>query len=745
MIKKLTTYLIIIVAVSFIYSWSFELNHRNIEYVQYDQSGDGLKNYYTFAYQLIHEKGVHFSGFLYPWGDLTFFTDSQYSLVFSLKLLSFLVQLRPLFIINFLTLLSFVLGGILLFEILRNRGVPILFAIIFGVFGIMMSPQLLRVPSHFGLAYPVFFLSSILLIEKQLSNGDSLISYRTCLVLVSISVISAFIHPYNLLITSLFLGIIGLIFLVKKQSVGIQVLFCSILPVLVYQLIFFLIDKTDDRPQNPFGIWHYQSGFDDLLPGFGILGQHFNQRKVSLYLDEGYCYLTFIVYVVFTVSILMFCIRRVRGQSFNLELRKWEVVLFISSLLCFLFANGFHLKLFGERILEVIPQLRQFRALGRFSWPLYYVSFITASVLTYRMFIKGNKRLVQLAISLTLFLFMSLELNSYHADINKIVRKYKTKDLLNNEQTIATLLSNSDSSFQAIIPIPPSTEGAEKFNLQTDYFIKTRSLPYSYQTQTPLTDAIMSRVSLNKMIRSLELTNSRYGYKEFVKSNFPSTEPFLVVVNKEYQEDYLDVLERGSFINQDDKISLYKIELDSILKQDIYSIGEVSADLRDLHFNTLDRCNYYFESFDQNDGIGIDNRKGRYLNEKGTHQILNEPICLSDSVYELSFWQKLIPAKSNVPHFKVELIQSDSIIKLDQFRDWDMKRVEVYKDWVRFHRHYEIPREVDRVTFSVTGEHIILDNILFKALSQDVHYTIDSTLAYSNGYFVKLSSEANSK
>ena len=91
MIKKLTTYLIIIVAVSFIYSWSFELNHRNIEYVQYDQSGDGLKNYYTFAYQLIHEKGVHFSGFLYPWGDLTFFTDSQYSLVFSLQLLSFLV------------------------------------------------------------------------------------------------------------------------------------------------------------------------------------------------------------------------------------------------------------------------------------------------------------------------------------------------------------------------------------------------------------------------------------------------------------------------------------------------------------------------------------------------------------------------------------------------------------------------------------------------------------------------------
>src|SRR5689334_14984678 len=43
----------------------------------YVDIGDGEKNYFTLAWYVLHDKGWHFSGMNYPYGENIIYTDNQ--------------------------------------------------------------------------------------------------------------------------------------------------------------------------------------------------------------------------------------------------------------------------------------------------------------------------------------------------------------------------------------------------------------------------------------------------------------------------------------------------------------------------------------------------------------------------------------------------------------------------------------------------------------------------------------------
>ena len=63
------------------------LLHPN-EYL-FGAEGDGLKNYYSVAYQVVHGEGTWFNGMMYPFGDHLTFADGQPLLT---KILSFCIK-----------------------------------------------------------------------------------------------------------------------------------------------------------------------------------------------------------------------------------------------------------------------------------------------------------------------------------------------------------------------------------------------------------------------------------------------------------------------------------------------------------------------------------------------------------------------------------------------------------------------------------------------------------------------------
>jgi len=89
-----------------------------------------------------------------------------------------------------------------------------------------------------------------------------------------------------------------------------------------------------------------------------------------------------------------------------------------------------------------------------------------------------------------------------------------------------------------------------------------------------------------------------------------------------------------------------------------------------------------------------------------------------------------------VPNFTLSCYKDGNVIYQDEFRDWDMKRVEVYENWVRYNRSLNLPVNSDRLTFSVEGDYVSLDKLLFRPANSNVHQLINDSLMYMDGYMV---------
>src|SRR5690554_4200294 len=54
----------------------------------FSSGGDGLKNYFTYLYQVKYGSGIHFEGMNYPHGEHVVFTDNMPGLVWLIQFVS---------------------------------------------------------------------------------------------------------------------------------------------------------------------------------------------------------------------------------------------------------------------------------------------------------------------------------------------------------------------------------------------------------------------------------------------------------------------------------------------------------------------------------------------------------------------------------------------------------------------------------------------------------------------------------
>ncbi|MEE9372451.1 MAG: hypothetical protein V3V00_05300 [Saprospiraceae bacterium] len=723
--KTLVSGAIIILSILCFLCLSLDFYSNNLSTTQWDQSGDGLKNYFTFAYHYKYLSTFSFTGFLYPFGDLTTYTDSQYPFVRALQSLKYFnidLSEHILLILNLAPIVSFLISGLLIQRILSFNNVDTKMQIVGAVFCIVLSPQILRIPSHFGLSYSIFFLTCWYLVLSIRADTKNLSIYPKLLFLSSILFLSGFIHAYHLVIISVFIIVFSFIYFRPNTVKAIQIIYSVLIAIISFYLFFQVIDSVIDRPKNPYGLWAYKTTFTDFLPGHGPFASLFNTRFIPERLSEGYCYPGFLPFLLLLLLLIkkLFPGQTLAGLSYKLSWFQKSTLW--AGLFCLFIAMGVHLY-FGDWLLELVSPLKQFRALGRFSWAAYYSIFIICIILISNWIQKIENPLARNLLFISICFGLCLDAYSYHKDFGKVIEKYKITDLLNNEKSITNLLKGhaDPNDFQAMLPLPMSTEGAEKFNLKTNYFIKTRCLPFSYQTGMPMTIGIMSRVSKSSMFKILQLGNSIYGQKLLKLDHFPSTLPLLLVIHNEYKSDHFDILERAEFINSDDKICLYKISLKTILHQTPYPIDHSYIELSSKDFYVKNDTLIYFNDFDNENLEGMDHKIGCYFSEKGKNVVFEINIeNHKDFDVELSFWNKILIDKSTVPVFKVKMYNENGVAFQDVFRDFDLNRVEVYDDWVRYKRPYKIEADIKRIVLEVNGKHQILDNVLLKSKNVNV-------------------------
>ncbi len=743
--KSLLNIGVLTVGLTLFFYLSLGPNLWNLNNVQFDQSGDGLKNYYTFAYHYQYSNGFTFEGFLYPYGDLALYADSQVALVWLLQLLrdtGIDLSHYLLGILNGLPLLSFLIGGLFIILILKTYDVTDKYIGITALLCIAMSPQVWRVQSHFALAYACIIPIAWYLYLRLFIANSSL--SRLCLILISILFLYfvAFLHPYHLVVVSLFLFLLAIVSIRRSRSLSICLFVIVIISLLAFFLTTIILDSSHDRPKNPYGLWAYKTEIIDLLPFFGFIG-HLLGKFVSLRstYTEGYCYLSFLPFLLFFVICghkLCGGKRSVRAMFGSLPNNLKDP--FLAGFMTLLFAMGVHLMLTGEMLLNIVPQLKQFRGLGRFSWPFYYVASIYFAVLFWNLVQSKTKNSRTSLLAFLVILAWIFESYSYHQTFSKSIQTYESENLLREQTDIAKMLGQNvrTSEFQAILTLPPSTEGAEKISLFENYFVKTRTLPFSFQSGLPMTSCIMSRAPLSKVMNVLQLSSSKYSQKKLKSGDFQNSKPFLVVIANDYRNDYHDLLSDAELLAADDVISLYSLPLDQLVKRKRFMIPPNSRELSDKILHANNDSLLFFDDFTGYDNIGIALHNGAFFNEHGSAEIMNLVLKRHNTMsVELSFWNRMLDDKSSVPTFELKVYDKNgSIMQQDEFRDWDLRRVEVYDEWIRYKRTYTIEPSDAKIILTVTGDHQYIDKLLFKTKNIDVYQCTSSVEIYANHLFV---------
>lgn len=709
-------------------------------------SGDGLKNYYTFAYSIKYNVSLWFDGYLYPYGDVGLYTDNQPLISWVLAQLSSIGLFDARYSLLFLTgsgIASLIVSAYILFLIMRHYGVSYVYALVMALFAVLMSPQVFKIAGHFGLSYsfviPLYWWILINLEEKASKTKYVFLAFFTWSL--------GYVHPYMMLSLMLFAAS----YFIAKALVIRQLDFKILLTVVIPLVLFLVIGKiTDpvagDRPDSPNGVWDLKTEVIDLIPFTGVTSQIFSGLSgVRTDHTEAYAYPGVLIFVF--VLLIPFALWRryylKDSTSYFLSMSPSLRVYLYSSFFILAFAMGVHGWVTAYHINDWVPPLGQFRCLGRFSWGFYYIIVVVFSFWMYRFIHSLESKYWRHGLFGLVVLVYSLDTIAILQSMNAHIQRYGSEDLLHQESTIADIIEGAGRQsidYQAVITLPISAEGAEKLSFHDDFFTKTAALPYSFQTGLPLSSCIQSRAPVSRVMHILQYGNSSYGdhsIREFIESELP----FLVILPIRLKDLFEDIYQKSSLLGQSRELYVMEISVDSLFSQDYFS---EFIDSSFVGLDTLTR-HVYLESFegdatDYITDIGLYSSTSFRSKEAGD-QIVEWPVEIDSIVhFELSLWQYVAADVGDIPVYTMTTYNEDHSVKYKTtFRELDFERVEVAGDWIRYKQYIPLDSSDHFFSLSTSQPGVTVDWVLLKPREVNVYKnTENKEIMYSNHLFMPL-------
>ncbi|HZK08132.1 MAG TPA: hypothetical protein VFC92_08010 [Bacteroidales bacterium] len=632
--------------------------------VIFSDSGDGIKNYFTYAYHIRHDSTyTNFEGMNYPYGENYLYTDCHPIVSNAFKFLS---VKAPFFIshsvglLNILMILSilftFVITYLLLVELKVNKWMSVFFSISIT----LLAPQIFRLGGHLALSYSVAIPLSWLITLKVIKN-----TRKIYLILLFISnIFWMFIHAYLGVIVISFLFSIALLQILsdkqrrEKLINYILLALAIVLPVILFYSYAALTDTHAGRTNNPSGFFLYNAEFDDILiphhKPFGPLLNKLTGEIISLQWEAwGYVGLfnsLLFIAVVITLLLSFFNTNARALLKTIFDNRRLNISLF-ASFIVLLFAMGIPFKQF-PKLLELLPILKQFRATGRFVWPFYFAftAFAAYAFQTKVLNHKDKKKRTFGILFIVLLLGTSyVEGFYYHIDVAKSITKTPNlfnEDLLTQEFTKSIARINPDD-YQAIISIPFYYQGSESYARPRNDEAIRNSLALSYHTGIPNVCANLTRTSVEESKKIVQIVTPNY-YSKKITDNLPNKKPFLIVKTGNSFTQYEQmILEKGRSISKNDKFELLQIEFDDLFSDDrnkvINDFQEKLSDLaqQDEFYVTRPGSVLYFNNFENISSDTSFRGQGSFTSiKKGKNVFAEFPpnTFQKDKEYEFSMW-----------------------------------------------------------------------------------------------------------
>lgn len=613
----------------------------------FNASGDAIKNYYTYANHIKNDSSyLQFNGMNYPYGEHFFYTDGHPLISNTLKSISMIfpgITDYSIGIINFFMLFSFFLAAFLLWHLLlRFKVKPVLSVL--GAIGItLLAPQVFRMTGHLSLSYSFFIPLTFLLTFKSFDSKRGLL--WPVLLMIN-NIFWFFIHAYLGMMAVFFVLSYWFVILainykteIKKRWMYLYLLVCVVFPIFLFRIILFFTDSHLNRTTNPSGFFLYNAEPDDILIPHHPPLRPILDRFISIDLEwEAWSYIG-VVGIFIVLFILINTFRNLfKHKKFELDkkfLPKGEIKITLwASVILLIFAFGFPFKIFPV-LLDVLPDIKNFRATGRFAWFFYFAISIAGIVIVDNIskLLKNKNRIIISRIFMVVMpMLMIIEGIPYHGEtsyyIDQNPNMFRQELLSDDLEEIIQLANNGN--YQSILPLPFYYVGSENFTRPINDNSARNSMLVSYHTGLSICGAYLTRTGISESKKIVQLMSPDFYEKE-IRFDLASNDPFIIIKSENNLTQYEKTLiDKADLLWKGSSFELYQISpeilFESSAEKEIVSFLNIKDKLyeNDGFLVTDSSTVILFKKFDDKQSDFVFSGKGSFNGYKKESNLIAE-------------------------------------------------------------------------------------------------------------------------
>lgn len=662
--KNRNTPLIALIIIAIVFSFGFYgklLLHPDAYLFSAD--GDGLKNYFTYNYQIRNNNSfINFEGMNHPYGEHFLYTDSHPVFVMLLKPLAEFfpsLAMHSTGILNFIMIISVLLTFITVYFLLLELNIRPWFSLLFSIGITMLAPQIFRLGGHLALSYSVAIPFSWLLLIRSLKNPSR--KGLPWLLLIN-NLWWFFIHAYlGMIITFFLLMIVLFSYFTTRDRSGKLPAFLRqpgalILPVVVFYLFVKFTDTHTGRTANPSGFFLYVAEADDVfvpnhpplrpwldeITGNGIRQQWEAWSYVGLF--------TALLTLFFVFAALTSLVRRKPTLLSRFFGSRYLNMSLLAAFVVLLFAMAVPFRQIPA-LVDALPVLKQFRALGRFTWPFFFVSTAFSAWVVNQVYVtaaSGRQRIAAIVLALAAGVMNVAEALPYHREMAYNITRSSNLFLRENlsEAFNAAIDAVNPEEYQAIVALPFFYQGSESYSRPGQETTTRLATLLSYHTGLPMVNANLTRTSVQESKNIVQMVSPDY-YEKAIAADLTDTRPFLVITTTDPLTAYEGMLlKKCSPVTGNPEVSLWKLPLNSLFsstEREVYAgfLNQKTA-LQQLNgFYVTDSGFLYYDSFEKQSAAKVFRGSGGFEGPKKGKNVLAEfapGTFLKDKTYHLSAW-----------------------------------------------------------------------------------------------------------
>jgi hypothetical protein len=278
--------------------------------------------------------------------------------------------------------------------------------------------------------------------------------------------------------------------------------------------------------------------------------------------------------------------------------------------------------------------MKQFRALGRFTWPFFFVITAFSAFVLHKILENAQSQKSRIAaIGIILFagVFNILEALPYHREMDwNITRSpnlFQRKNLVKSMDSAIKAIHPAE--YQAIISLPFFYQGSESYSRpQQDETVRS-SVVFSYHTGLPLVCANLTRTSVPESKNIVQLVTADF-YNKAIEPDLPDSRPFLVIRTNDPLTAYEEMLFRKCKpVYQGSGISLFRLEKTALFNDsspEVYAeyLKRKSGLIVKDRFLLSDSSFLFYDDFEQRQSGQPFRGKGGFQSEKKNKNVLAE-------------------------------------------------------------------------------------------------------------------------